>query len=148
MNSMIKTLFLLCFGVFSFAQSSFSNPQPTFENPRKVVVQLYYSDKKRVNQTLGMIYNILKEYPSETLNVVVVTYGPGMRAIKKDYDKQTLSRIQSLMEYDVEFIGCRNTMESMHWTDSDFIEDVTFVQAGIVELIERQVDGYISVNPF
>ncbi len=147
-NSMFKTLFLLCFGIFSFAQSSFSNPEPTFEVQRKVVVQLYYADIKRVNQTLGMIYNILKEYPAETLKVVVVTYGPGMRAIKKDYDKQTLLRIQSLMEYDVEFIGCRNTMESMHWKDSDFIEDVSFVQAGIVELIERQVDGYISVNPF
>lgn len=147
-NSMFKALFLLCFGVFSFAQSSFSNPEPTFEVQRKVVVQLYYADIKRVNQTLGMIYNILKEYPAQTLNVVVVTYGPGMRAIKKDYDKQTLLRIQSLMEYDVEFIGCRNTMESMHWKDSDFINDVSFVQAGIVELIERQVDGYIAVNPF
>jgi len=147
-NSMFKTLFLLCFGVFSIAQSSFSNPEPTFEAQRKVVVQLYYSDIKRVNQTLGMIYNILKEYPAETLNVVVVTYGPGMRAIKKDYDKHTLARIQSLMEYDVEFIGCRNTMESMHWKDSDFINDVSFVQAGIVELIERQVDGYIAINPY
>ncbi len=147
-NSMFKALFLLCFGVFSFAQSSFSNPEPTFEVQRKVVVQLYYADIKRVNQTLGMIYNILKEYPAQTLNVVVVTYGPGMRAIKKDYDKQTLLRIQSLMEYDVEFIGCRNTMESMHWKDSDFINDVSFVQAGIVELIERQVDGYIAVNSF
>ncbi len=147
-NSMFKTLFLLCFGTFSFAQSSFSDPAPTFEKPRKVVVQLYYSEIKRVNQTLGMIYNILKEYPAETLNVVVVTYGPGMRAIKKDYDKHTLLRIQSLMEYDVEFIGCRNTMESMHWKESDFINDVSFVQAGIVELIERQVEGYIAVNPY
>jgi len=148
MKSIFKTLFLLCIGVFSFAQSSFNEPQPSFEVQRKVVVQLYYSDIKRVNQTLGMIYNILKEYPAQTLQVVVVTYGPGMRAIKKDYDKHTLSRIQSLMEYDVEFIGCRNTMESMHWKDDDFIEDVSYVQAGIVELIERQVDGYIAVNPY
>jgi len=147
-NSMFKTLFLLCFGVFSFAQSSFSNPEPTFENPRKVVLQLYYSDIKRVNQTLGMIYNILKEYPAETLNVVVVTYGPGMRALKKDYDKDTLSRVQSLMEYDVEFVGCRNTMESMHWKDNDFIENISFVQAGIVELIERKIDGFIGINPY
>ncbi len=148
MKSILKILLLLCLSVYSHAQSNFSNPKPSFENPRKVVVQLYYSDIKRVNQTLGMIYNILKEYPSESLKVVVVTYGPGMRAIKKDYDKHTLSRIQSLMEYDVEFIGCRNTMESMHWKDEDFIEDVSYVQAGIVELIERKVSGFIGVNPY
>lgn len=49
------------------------------------------------------------------------------------------------MEYDVEFIGCKNTMETMHWTKNDFIDGVTYVQAGIVELIERQVKGYIGV---
>jgi len=68
-----------------------------------------------------------------------------MKAIKKDYDKHTLLRIKSLMEYDVEFIGCKNTMQSMHWKENDFIDEVNYVQAGIVELIERQVSGYISV---
>jgi len=148
MKNILKILLLLGLGIFSYAQSTFSKPHPTFEVPRKVVIQLYYSDIKRVNQTLGMIYNIIKEYPTESLKVVVVTYGPGMRALKRDYDKHTLSRVQSLMEYDVEFIGCRNTMESMHWKDSDFIEDISYVQAGIVELIERKVDGYIGINPY
>lgn len=49
------------------------------------------------------------------------------------------------MEYDVEFIVCKNTMETMNWTKDDFIDDVSYVQAGIVELIERQVAGYIGV---
>jgi intracellular sulfur oxidation DsrE/DsrF family protein len=91
------------------------------------------------------MYNILKEYPSETLKIVVVTYGNGMRALRKDYDKATLKRIASLMEYDVEFIGCRNTMETMKWTEDEFIDDISYVQAGIVELIEREVAGYIGV---
>jgi intracellular sulfur oxidation DsrE/DsrF family protein len=49
------------------------------------------------------------------------------------------------MEYDVEFIVCRNTMETMKWKENDFIDDVSYVQAGIVELIERQVAGYIGI---
>ncbi|ADG93461.1 Domain of unknown function DUF1791 [Arcobacter nitrofigilis DSM 7299] len=142
MKSFILVVLL---SVLGFSSSTFSDPQPTFNNPRKVVFQLFYSDVKRVNHTLSSIYNILKEYPSDTLKVVVVTYGSGMRAIKKDYDKKTLARIASLMEYDVEFIGCKNTMETMHWTKNDFIDGVTYVQAGIVELIERQVKGYIGV---
>ena len=94
---------------------------------------------------MSTIYNILKEYPTESLKIEVVAYGNGIRALKKDYDKKTLTRINSLMEYDVEFVVCKNTMETMKWTEEDFIDDVSYVQAGIVELIEKQVEGYIGI---
>ncbi|PLY11344.1 MAG: hypothetical protein C0626_01895 [Arcobacter sp.] len=142
MKSFILVILLTVMG---FSSSEFSDPKPTFDNPRRVVFQLYDSEVAKVNHNLSSIYNILKEYPAETLKVVVVTYGNGMRALKKDYDKATLKRIVSLMEYDVEFIGCRNTMETMKWTEDDFIDDVSYVQAGIVDLIERKFAGYVGV---
>lgn len=145
---MKKIILIVLLAIFSYAQSTFSDPQPTFENPRKLVINLHDNDLDVVNHTLGSIYNILKEYPSETLKVAVVLYGKGMRVVKKDYDEATLNRIKSLMEYDVEFIGCRNTMETMKWTDEDFIDGMDYVQAGIVEIIERQTAGYIGVTPY
>lgn len=142
---MKKIVLFLLIAVFTYAQSTFSDPQPTFDNPRKLVIQLYDSEVTKVNHNLSSIYNILKEYPSESLKVVVVAYGNGMRALKNDYDAKTLTRIQSLMEYDVEFVGCKNTMETMKWSESDFIDDIEYVQAGIVEIIERQVSGYVGI---
>lgn len=142
---MKKFLILLLFINISFAQSTFSEPLPTFEKPRKIAIQLYDSQLNKVNHNLSTIYNILKEYPEESIKIVVIAYGNGVRALKKDYDKATLTRINSLMEYDVEFIVCKNTMETMKWTKADFIEDLSYVQAGIVELVERQVAGYIGV---
>ena len=134
--------------VISNAEMTFSDPQPNFDNPRKWVIKLRISDEKTVNQMLSSIYNVLKEYPAESINISVVAYGQGMRVLKKDYDKHTLSRISSLMDYEVEFIGCKNTMETMHWTEDDFIEDISYVQAGIAELIEKQVDGYYETTPY
>lgn len=142
---MKKILILITIAIFGFAASTFSNPQPSFDEPRKIVVQLYDSDLNKINHNLSSIYNILKEYPSETLKVVVVAYGNGMRALRKDYDKKTLTRIESLMQYDVEFVACRNTMETMKWKENEFLDDISYVQAGIVELIERQVRGYIGI---
>ncbi|RBQ32243.1 DsrE family protein [Aliarcobacter vitoriensis] len=145
----MKKLLMICiFAIYSFGASTFSNPQPSFENPRKVVYSLYVNDLDTVKATVGSMYNILKEYPAESLKIVVVAYGKGMRVFKNDYDKTTLDRIKSLMEYDVEFIGCRNTMDSMGWKDEDFIDGMSFVQAGIVEVIERQVDGYIGITAY
>lgn len=145
---MKKILLVILMAVFSYGQSKFSDPQPTFDNPRKLVINMHDSDLDTVNHTIGSIYNILKEYPSETLKVAVVLYGKGMRVVKKDYDSATLNRIKSLMEYDVEFIGCKNTMETMKWTQDDFIDGIDYVQAGIVEIIERQTAGYIGVTPY
>ncbi|MGB1227444.1 MAG: DsrE family protein [Poseidonibacter sp.] len=145
---MKNLLIVLFFTVFVYGETTFSNPKPTFDNPRKVVFQIYDSNLDKVNHNLGTIYNILKEYPEESLKVAVVAYGNGMRALKKDYDKATLVRISSLMEYDVEFFACKNTMESMKWTEEDFIEDLEYVQAGIVEFVEKQIDGYIGVNAY
>ncbi|AYJ77897.1 MULTISPECIES: DsrE family protein [Aliarcobacter] len=146
---MFKKLFLiLCLFGFALAETKFSDPKPSFESPRKVVYSLYVNDLDTVNHTIGSMYNILKEYPAESLKIVVVAYGKGLRALKKDYDKETLKRIKSLMEYDVEFVACKNTMETMKWKESDFIDDISFTQAGIVEVIERQVDGYIGITAY
>lgn len=146
---MIKKIFLvMIFGVFCFGASTFSDPKPTFENPRKVVVWINENNLEKANHTIGSIYNILKEYPAESLKVAVVLYSGGMRIIKKDADSKILERIKSLMNYDVEFYGCRNTMETMGWKDEDFIDDIIFVQAGIVEVVEKQVEGYYAIKPY
>ncbi len=145
---MKKIILIVLMAIFSYAESKYSEPQPSFDNPRKVVYSLYVGDLDTVDHTIGSMYNILKEYPSESLKIVVVAYGKGMRVLKKDYDKKTLDRIKSLMEYDVEFIGCKNTMETMKWKESDFIEGISFTQAGIVEVIEKQQDGYIGITAY
>ncbi len=130
------------------AGMQYSDPKPSFDHPRQIIMKLNMSDVKEVNHMLGTIYNLLKDYPSETLKVEVIAYGPGMRAIKKDYDKKTLSRIRSLMEYEVDFIGCKNTMETMKWTQKDFIDNITYVQAGIAQVIERKVGGWVDATPY
>jgi len=146
----VRRVFLLLMIVpfLAFSKYDFQKPIPSFDNPRKIIMKLNSKDIDYANHLLGTIYNILKEYPSDSLKVVVIAYGSGMRVLKKDYDKKTISRITSLMEYDVEFIGCINTMQTMGWKKKDFIDDIEFVQAGIVEVIERQAHGFIDATPY
>lgn len=82
---MKKLILVLLLGVFflNAPESKFSEPQPTFEKPRKVVYSLYVGDVDTVSHTIGSIYNILKEYPNESLKVVVVAYGKGLRSLKR-----------------------------------------------------------------
>lgn len=146
---MKKIILLMFIAVSLFAEKmTYSDPQPTFDNPRKWVVNLSTNDVETVNHIISSINNVLKEYPQGAMQVAVVAYSSGMRVLKKDYDPHTLTRIRSLIEYEVEFIGCRNTMDTMHWKEDDFIEDISFVKAGIAEAIERIVAGYIPMTAY
>ncbi|VAY87094.1 hypothetical protein MNB_ARC-1_673 [hydrothermal vent metagenome] len=145
----MKKILLICL-IFatSNAQMKFSDPKPTFDNPRKWVIRLHSADVDNVNHMLNSIYNVLKVYPDGGIQIAVVTYAQGVRVLRKDYDQKVLKRISSLIEYEVEFIACRNTMETMKWKDKEFISDISYVQTGIAEVIERQASGWIGVTPY
>ncbi|MBI3874220.1 MAG: DsrE family protein [Arcobacter sp.] len=145
---MRKLLLMMIFCVYSFGEMQFSEPQPTFDNPRKWVIKLNTANIEDVNHMLGSIYNVLKIYPTEAIKISVVTYAQGVRAVRNDYDPTTLKRIHSLIDYDVEFVVCRNTMETMGWKDEEFIQGSHFVQAGIADVIEKMADGWIGVTPY
>lgn len=145
---MKKLILVIMLGVLSFAQMEFSDPKPSFDEPRKWVIKLRSANIETVNHMLGSIYNVLKVYPPETIKISVVAYAQGMRVLRKDYDAEILSKIKSLMEYDVEFIGCINTMDTMNWKEDEFIDDLSYVQAGIAEVIERIAGGWINVTPY
>lgn len=143
-----KLMLLVMLSIASFGEMKFAQPEPTFEEPRKWVIRLNTANIEDVNHMLSSINNVLKVYPPEAIKIAVVTYAQGVRVIRKDYDPDTLKRIKSLMEYDVDFIVCRNTMETMNWTDKEFLDGSLFVQAGIAEVIEKIADGWIGVTPY
>jgi len=146
---MKKIILMMLVSVFVFAEMEFADPQPTFDNPRKWVIKLRTDDPVTVNHLLSAIYNVLAEYPPEAIEITVVTYAAGVRTLRKDYiNKVATTRIKSLMDYNVKFVSCRNTMQTMKWTDDEFIDDIEYVQAGIVELLEKIVDGYIEITPY
>lgn len=146
---MKKLIFVfVLFSTFAFGEMRFSEPKPTFDTPRQWVIKISSNDLGVMNHTLDAVNNVMKEYPSESLKIAIVFYSKGMRNIMKNGDKETLKRIKSVMQYDVEIVGCKNTMQTMGWKESDFIDDISYAQAGIAEVIERVAGGWIDVTPY
>lgn len=132
-----------------FAKMEFASPKPDFDHPRKWVVPVKTDNIHIVNHIIGGINNVLNEYPPETLQVAMVFYSSGMRVIKKDYDKDTLKRLESLMDgYEVEMVGCLNTMKTMGWKKKEYIDGIDYKQAGIAEILERSVAGWTIFAPY
>ncbi len=129
------------------SETEFASPKPSLEHPRKFVFPITRWDRREINHILGSANNVIKFYGVDNTEVVIVAYSQGIKTLLKRGNLRIKKRVKSLMTYDVEFIACGNTMKTLKIKKDELIDGVEVVTAGIVELIERQLRGYIYIRP-
>ena len=139
-------ILLIVFAV-GVADTEFAEPKPSIDNPRKFVFPITSDKLEDINHVLSSANNVMKFYRPENTELVIVGYSQGIKALLKKGRPKIRKRVEALMTYDVEFIACRNTMRTLRIKDSDLLDGVEIVTAGIVELIERQLRGYTYIRP-
>ena len=145
---MKKILILLAYVLsFTVAETEFAEPKPAIDNPRQLVFSIASSEPKEINRIISTVNNVMKFYRPENTEIVIVAYGQGLKALLKRGDADIRKRIEALMTYDVEFIACGNTMRTLHIDKKDLLDDIGFATAGIVEIIERKLQGYSYTQP-
>ena len=145
----MKQLLILFFIITASltSETELAEPKPSMENPRRFVFPITEWDRDEINHILGSANNVIKFYGVNNTEVVIVAYAQGIKALLKHHDNEIRKRVLSLMTYDVEFIACKNTMKTLKIENKELLEGVEVVTAGIVELIERQLRGYIYIRP-
>ncbi len=138
-------ILLMFWGTFAAADTEFADPKPSIDNPRRFVFPISEGTDAAINHVLSSTNNVMKFYGPEKCEVCIVCYSKGIKALQKH--RSFSKRVKSLMTYDVEFIACGNTMKTLKIKKEDLLDDVEVVTAGIVELIERQLRGWIYIRP-
>ncbi len=136
---------LLLTGILS-GDTEFAEPKPSFDNPRKIVFCINEGDDESIHHVLSSANNVLKFYGPENVQMRIVAYYHGIRAVLKS-EKEIAVRVDALMQYGVEFVACGNTMRTKGIKESDLIDDTEVVTAGIVEMIERVKSGWTYIKP-
>lgn len=145
MKKILLTLALILSSIYG--ETQFAEPKPAMDNPRQLIFSIPTADTKEVNRIISTVNNVIKFYGVENTEVLIVAYGKGLKALLKKYDADTRKRIEALITYDVEFIACENTMRTLHIEKKDLLDDIGFVTAGIVEIIERKLQGFTYTQP-
>jgi len=128
------------------AETEFTKPKPAIDNPRKIVFSIDSAKPKAINHVLSTANNVMKFYRPENTEVVIIAYSQGIKALLKKDNKAIRTRIESLMTYDVEFIACKNSMRTLKIDKKELLDDIDYVTAGIVEIIERKLDGFTYIK--
>jgi intracellular sulfur oxidation DsrE/DsrF family protein len=139
-------LLLLCFSVFSIAETELATPKPAMDNPRKIIFSIDSLDEKESNHVISTVNNVIKYYGPENTEVVIVVYSQGVKILLKKSDRSTRKRIEALMLYNIEFVACENSLRTLGIEKKDLIDDLSYGTAGIVEIIERQLQGFLYIK--
>ncbi|MES9903741.1 MAG: hypothetical protein ABW168_13835 [Sedimenticola sp.] len=148
MKQFFSTMMLILLSITVLPQAALATmaePEPDFDNPRKIVISLSEKDEGRVNAVLNNVINIQKFYEQDFVRIAVVAYGPGTWAVLKD--SPVRARIESMLKYEIEFVACGNTLDGIKKEKSDLIAGVGWVRAGLPEIVERRLSGWVDIKP-
>ncbi|KAF0165421.1 MAG: hypothetical protein FD157_1408 [Rhodocyclaceae bacterium] len=109
----------------------------------RIVFQVNEDDSKKWNTVLSNVNNVQEELGK--VEVTVVAIGPGLGMLKAD--ALTANRVQDAMAAGVRFVACGNSMQSMHLTKDDMIDNIAYAKAGYVEIMRLQQQGYAYIRP-
>ncbi len=140
------TLVLLSLCILSTADTEFAEPKPSFDNPRQIVFSVTEDSPHALDHILSVANNVLKYYGPENVQMKIVAYSRGIKVLDKR-NRTTAVRVDALMQYEVEFIACGNTMKTYKIDESELVEGSIVVTAGVVELLESVKRGWTYIKP-
>ena len=149
--SIIRILPVLLMVAFAFGAST--TPVDAAGKNHKVAIHVDENDKARMNMALNNAENINKYYESkgETVEIEVVTYGPGLHMLRADTSPvKTRIAAMSLAMDNISFAACGNTKAKMTkkaGKEITLISEAKNVPSGVVRLIELQEQGWAYVRP-
>jgi hypothetical protein len=115
------------------------------DKPHKVVIQVSDADPAKWNLALNNARNVQNDLGNDQVAVEIVAYGPGIGMLKMD--SAAGGRITEAMSTGVSVVACENTMKGLKLTKADMLGGIGYVPAGVVELMQRQKQGYAYIRP-
>jgi uncharacterized protein len=145
----MKTLFRMFAALALIAAVTMPSVQAADAPPAagryKVVFQISDNDPAKWNLALNNIRNIQQDLGRANVDIELVTYGPGLNMLK--LDSPAAGRIAEALASGAGIVACENTMTNTKVTKSDLLPNIGFVKAGVVELVEKQRQGWAYIRP-
>lgn len=111
----------------------------------RIVIQVNEEDGRKWMSILTNIRNIQAELGKGNSAIAVVAIGPGLGMLKAD--AVVANDVQDAIKTGVEFIACGNSMRTLHLERDDLLDAISVANAGYVELMKRQQQGWVYLRP-
>jgi len=130
--------------VAAFAVAMPASAQQASVRPR-VVIQVSDADPAKWNLALNNAKNIQTDLGAPNVDIEIVTYGPGLGMLKAE--SVVANRVDDALKDGVKVLACENTMRNQKLVKEDMLPKVGYVSAGVVEIMEKQQQGWAYIRP-
>lgn len=111
----------------------------------RVVMQVSDNDPAKWNLALNNAKNIQADLGASNVDIEIVAYGPGISMLKAD--SVVGNRVGEALGAGVAVVACENTMRNQKLARDDMLPKVAYVNAGVVELMQKQQQGWAYIRP-
>jgi intracellular sulfur oxidation DsrE/DsrF family protein len=123
---------------------AYSGAQTAQTVPNRAIFQVTDNDPARWNMILNNMTNLREGVGSESVEIELVAYGPGILMLKAD--SAVRQRIAEAVKSGVKVNACQNTMNFMKLTPADMLGEIGYVPSGVVEVMRKQQQGWAYIR--
>ena len=133
-------LLAACLAAPSSAQTAQAPPPAN-----RVVMQVSDADPGKWNLALNNARHLQTDLGAKNVEIEIVAYGPGIGMLKSD--SVVDNRIDEAQKSGVKVVACENTMRGQKLVKDDMLAGIGYVSAGVVEIMQRQQQGWAYLRP-
>ena len=119
--------------------------QSTAAPKNRVVIQVSDAEPAKWTLALNNARNLQSDLGAANVEIEIVAYGPGLGMLKRD--SAVATRIDEALTSGVKVFACGNTMRAQKLTQPDMLPSISYVDAGVVEIMKRQQEGWAYIRP-
>lgn len=110
-------------------------------------VILHVDEEGKLEVALGNIKNLLKL--NKDIIIELLVHGHPIFNLKEDYAKEhgVFSDLKDVSDKGVVIAACNNSLNKFNINKDELLAFVKVVPAGVMELIEKQNEGFAYVKP-
>lgn len=111
----------------------------------RIVFQVSDNDPAKWNLALNNARNVQSDLGAKNVTIEIVAYGPGIAMLR--LESPVATRIKEAQGTGINIVACENTLTNMKINKDDMLAALSYVPAGVVQLMQRQQQGYAYIRP-
>jgi len=117
----------------------------TGQKRHKLVIQVSDNDPAKWNLALNNAKNVQDDVGAANVDIALVAYGPGIGMLK--LESPVGARIAEALKANVRVVACENTMRAQKLGKDDMLPAISYVPAGVTEIMKKQGEGWAYLRP-
>ena len=143
---MLKNLRHLTLGfVMAFAVLTHSALSMAAQQKARIVLQVSDNDPAKWNLALNNARNAQDDLGKDNIDIEIVVYGPGIHMLRME--ATTATRVTQAIKSGISVVACENTMTAQKINKADMHDAISYVPAGVIQLMKRQQQGWAYIRP-